>query len=140
MAEFNFYTPIQIRYGDLDPQWHVNNARFLTYMEHARTEYLVNLGLFDGITFSKFPTIVANINISYLAPIEPDRKIWVGVRVAHIGTKSITYEIEIQDEDTGQVMARSETVTVAYDYENKRSMAVPDEWRKMISDFEGISL
>ena len=36
MADFRFYHPIEVRYGDLDPQGHVNNARYLTYLEQAR--------------------------------------------------------------------------------------------------------
>jgi acyl-CoA thioester hydrolase len=137
MTDFKFYIPIEIRYSDLDPQWHVNHARIVTFMEHARTRYLVRLGLFDGVTFSKFPTIVANVNISYLQPIHPDQKVRVGLGVASIGRKSITYEIEVQDADSGKVMARSQTVTVAYDYDNQCSMPVPDEWRRRFSEFEG---
>ena len=137
MTSFHFSIPVDIRYSDLDPQWHVNHARILSLMEHARTRYLTRLGLFDGVTFSRFPTIVANINISYLAPINPDQEVQVAVRVGRIGQKSITYEVEVQDAASGQVMASSETVTVAYDYENKCSMRVPDAWRKTIADFEG---
>jgi acyl-CoA thioester hydrolase len=137
MNDFHFFTPVEIRYSDLDPQWHVNHARILSLMEHARTRYLINLGLFDGLTFSRFPTIVANINITYLSPINPDQKVSVATRVTRIGCKSITYEVEVQDAHSGKVMSRSETVTVAYDYENKRSMRVPDEWRGKIAEFEG---
>jgi acyl-CoA thioester hydrolase len=139
MNKFQFFTPIEIRYSDLDPQWHVNHARILSLMEHARTRYLINLGLFDGLTFSHFPTIVANINVSYLTPINPDQKIRVATRILKIGNKSITYEIEVQDADSGEVMSRSETVTVAYDYENKCSMRVPEEWRRKIAEFEGLA-
>jgi acyl-CoA thioester hydrolase len=37
--EIRFYLPIQVRYGDIDPQWHVNNARFFTHMEQGRVPY-----------------------------------------------------------------------------------------------------
>jgi acyl-CoA thioester hydrolase len=137
MNDFHFFTPVEIRYSDLDPQWHVNHARILSLMEHARTRYLINLGLFDGLTFSRFPTIVANINITYLNPIHPDQQVRVATRVTRIGCKSITYEVEVQDANSGEVMSRSETVTVAYDYKNKCSMRVPDEWRGKIAEFEG---
>ena len=33
MSEFRFYHPIEVRYGDLDPQGHLNNAKYLTYFE-----------------------------------------------------------------------------------------------------------
>ncbi|NOY99067.1 MAG: acyl-CoA thioesterase, partial [Chloroflexi bacterium] len=39
MSDFHFYHPIVVRYGDLDPQGHLNNARYLTYFEQARIHY-----------------------------------------------------------------------------------------------------
>ena len=44
MSQFRFYHPIEVRYGDLDPQGHVNNAKHLTYFEQARISYMVELG------------------------------------------------------------------------------------------------
>jgi len=46
MSQFNFYHPIEVRYGDLDPQGHVNNAKQVTYFEQARIAYKIHLGLF----------------------------------------------------------------------------------------------
>ena len=48
MANFRFILPLEVRYADLDPQWHVNNTRYLTYLEQGRMAYLVHLGLWDG--------------------------------------------------------------------------------------------
>ena len=48
MTHFNFYHPVEVRYGDLDPQGHVNNAKHLTYFEQARIAYMVELGLTPG--------------------------------------------------------------------------------------------
>jgi acyl-CoA thioester hydrolase len=139
MADFHFFLPIQVRYNDLDAQWHVNNANFLTYLEQTRTSYLVELGLFDGKSFFDIGLIVADVHIAYLAPIEFGQTIQVALRVARIGNKSLTMEYEIQDRHTGQVCARAETVMVAYDYHHKASRPVPDEWRKKIESYEGLS-
>ena len=89
MSEFKFYFPIQVRYGDLDPQWHVNNAKFLTYFEQARFGYLVELNLWDGKSFMDLGLIVADVHISYKAPIVLGQKVRVGVRVSKIGNKSL---------------------------------------------------
>ena len=67
MSVFRFHIPIDIRYGDLDPQWHVNNARYLTFLEQGRMEYLRALNLWDGEDFFKLGLIVADIHIAYLA-------------------------------------------------------------------------
>jgi acyl-CoA thioester hydrolase len=135
--EFHLYVPIQIRYGDLDPQGHVNNARYLAYTEQARLNYLVELGLWDGVSFLDLGLIVADVHMTYLVPIVISQAIQVGVCVSRIGNKSIQFEYQVQDEDTGQVMARGQSVMVTYDYRAGASILVPPAWREKINAFEG---
>jgi acyl-CoA thioester hydrolase len=137
MSDFKFYIPIQVRYGDLDAQWHVNHTRFLTYMEQARMEYVMHLGLFDGQTFLDLRAIVADAHITYLAPIMLGQNIRVGTCTKRIGNKSIVYEYSIEDSDSGQVLATGAIVSVAYNFRDQKSIPVPEEWRKRISAFEG---
>lgn len=138
MNKFNFILPIQVRYGDLDAQWHVNNTKFLNYVEQGRFAYIMNLGLFDGKSFLDLGLIVADVHMSYQAPIELGQNIQVAVRVAHIGNKSLRFEYEIQDLDTGKPLATAETVMVSFDYHTHTSKPVSEEWRKKISVFEGM--
>ncbi len=140
VVDFRLYCPIQVRYGDLDPQGHVNNARYLTYTEQARVNYLVELGLWDGSSYLDLGIIVADVHMSFLAPILISQAIQVGARVTRIGNKSIHFEYQIEDEDTGQVMARGESVMVTFDYRAGTSIPVPPAWREKISAFEGLPL
>lgn len=140
MKPFNFYDSVQVRYGDLDAQGHVNNARFSTYLEQARYDYLIILGLFSGDSFQEFPLILADIHIAFRSPIFITQKIRVGMRVVRIGNKSITAEFQIEEENTGQVMATAEAVMVMYDYQAGTSIRVPDEWREKIKTLEGSEL
>jgi acyl-CoA thioester hydrolase len=138
MADYRFSIPITVRYGDLDPQWHVNNARFLTYYEQARLSYLVHLGLFNGEDFFNLGMIVADVHIAYLAPIQMLEKIKVQMRVSRLGNKSMNMEFAIVNEETGEVKSTAEFVMVAYDYNAQKSVPVWPEWREKISAFEGI--
>jgi acyl-CoA thioester hydrolase len=138
MSNFRFYYPIQIRYADLDAQWHVNNARFLTILEQARLHYLLELGLWEGKSFLDLGVIIADIHIAYLSPIALLDEIRVGTRVARIGNKSMTFENEIQDGKDGSIKAKAEVVVVAYDFRSQQTQAVPAAWRKKISDYEGL--
>lgn len=138
MHQYRFHYPIQVRYGDLDPQWHVNNAHTLTFFEQARVSYLMNLGLFDGRTFFDLGVIVADTHIAYRAPIFLDQKVRVGVRVASIGTKSLRIECQMEDADSQAVLSTAEFVMVAYDYHAQTSISVPAEWRRKICEFDGL--
>ena len=137
MADFHFHIPLEVRYGDLDPQWHVNNVRYLSYLEQGRLAYLVHLGLWDGQDFNRLGMIVADVHIAYLAPIMLFQKVRLDMRTARLGNKSLTFEYQIVDEASGQVLARAESVMVAYDYAAHSSIPLPDDWRQKITRFEG---
>lgn len=139
MSAFHFYYPVQVRYADLDPQWHVNNTRFMTYIEQARLAYLCHMELWDGKSFLGLGIIIADVHVSYLLPIVLGQKVRVGVRVARIGDKSITFENRIEDEDNGDLLATAEVVAVAYDFKSHQTLPVPDDWRQKINAFEGNS-
>lgn len=138
MTDFRFYYPISVRYGDLDPQWHVNNARFITFIEQARIAYIMERGLFSGESFFDLGLIVADVHMAYRAPIKITQQVQVGVRVSKLGNKSMLFEYAVEDADTGQVFATAETVMVYFNYHLDRSEPVPDEWRQQIAEFEGI--
>jgi acyl-CoA thioester hydrolase len=134
MTKYNFYYPIQIKYSDLDPQWHVNNARFLSFIESARLAYIQHL--WDGKSFRDLGLIVADAHLVYLKPIELDQNIRVGIRVTRIGNKSLDFDYQIEDADNGMVMSTATTVMVAYNYHTLSTIRVTDEWRNAISNFE----
>jgi acyl-CoA thioester hydrolase len=77
---------MEVRYGDLDPQGHVNNAKHLTYFEQARIAYMVELGLFTkDQSFMEIGVILADVHITYLAPIHFGEHIKVGVPCCETG-------------------------------------------------------
>ena len=140
MAEFNFYHSIEVRYGDLDPQGHVNNARFLTYMEQARREEIRRLGLWNGGSFQDIGIILADIQVSFRAPILFGMQVLTGVRISRLGSKSLVMDYRLVDAQTGQEFAAGSSVIVTYDYPSERTIPIPDSWRKVIAEFEGLPL
>jgi len=139
MTQFNFYHPIEVRYGDLDPQGHVNNAKQLTYFEQARIAYKTRLGLFTkGQSFMEIGVILADVHITYLEPIYYGQEIKVGVRTVKLGNKSMIWEQNIVDAGTGKILAKGEVVLVAYDYSEEKTISVPQEWREKIKQFESL--
>lgn len=138
MSDYHFYHPIEVRYGDLDPQGHVNNAKHLTYFEQARVAYMIELGLFTrDQSFMKIGVIVADIHLTYLEPIYFGQNIKVGVHAAKLGNKSMMWEQNIIDADTGKELSKGEVIIVTYDYQDGKTISIPQEWRETIVQFEG---
>jgi acyl-CoA thioester hydrolase len=137
MDEFKFHHPIEVRYADLDPQGHVNNACFLTFFEQARVSYLIHLGLFSkDQSFLEVGIIIADAKVTFLAPVYFGQDVRVGVRVGRIGNKSMTMDYRVLDGVDGRELANGSTTLVTYDYHRHKSILVPDEWRTKIHHFE----
>lgn len=139
MTLFHYYHPVEVRYSDLDPQGHLNNARYLTYFEQARINYIVHIGLWQGGSFLDMGIIVANAQINFLAPVFFGQKLKVGARITHLGNKSMNMEYSLLDLESNQELANGSTVLVAYDYQSGKTVPIPEQWRQVISEFEGLS-
>ena len=139
MNDFKFFHPVEVRYGDLDPQGHVNNAKYVTFFETARIHYKRHVGTFRvGQSFMEIGVILADLQITFHAPIEWGTTVKVGVRTSHLGNKSIHMEQCIVDAENDTVYATGKVVLVAYDYQSRKSVPIPEDWRTIISEFEGL--
>jgi acyl-CoA thioester hydrolase len=135
MTPFRFSCSLKVRYADLDAQGHVNNATYFTYMEQARFEYMAALGLWrPGQDFMSVGTIVAEATCTYKRPILLGQTVDVAVRTARIGNKSATMEYRLTVD--GAEAATGRSVQVAFDYVSGQSIPVPDDWRRLVTEFE----
>ncbi|MDD5468966.1 MAG: thioesterase family protein [Anaerolineales bacterium] len=140
MAAFRFYHPLEVRYGDLDPQGHLNNAKYMTYMEQGRISYLKHLGLWESGSFLDLGIILADAHLVYRAAVHYGDPLRVGVRISRLGNKSMDMLYILENPQTAQEYASGSSVLVAYDYHRQQSILIPDLWRNAISAFEEIPL
>jgi|Deesub1362A_J573_1020465.scaffolds.fasta_scaffold05651_2 acyl-CoA thioester hydrolase len=138
MSEYRFYYPLEIRYGDIDAQRHVNNARYFTFMEQARVRYFEHLGLWDGRDFDDVGIILLEASCTFKAPIQYGQQVRLGARVVRLGNKSIEMEYRFEEQTSGSILAEGRAILVSYDYHRNRSRRIPDAWREAISEFEGL--
>jgi acyl-CoA thioester hydrolase len=138
MSTFRFFHPITVRYGDLDPQGHVNNAAFLTYLEHARVNYIRHLELWDGKSFLEIGFILARIELDYKTPILMTDQVEVGVRTSRLGNKSLDMEYVIREISSEKIYGIAKTVQVAYDYQAGETIPLCPVWRKKLTEFEDL--
>ncbi len=61
-------TQIKVRGYHLDVYQHVNNARYLEFLEEARWDGLENSDSFQWMTARNIAFVVVNININYRRP------------------------------------------------------------------------
>jgi len=130
---FRHFTPIQVRYIDIDLQGHVNNATFLSYIEQGRVVYLNTL--FPDNDFKKQGLIIARTEIDYFEPIFLSDEILCGTRVSEFGNKSFVFENILIDKNK-QLKCFAKSVMVCFDYIENGTILVPDDWKLKIKSFE----
>lgn len=132
-SSFEFYTPIQIKFSDIDSYLHVNNGVYFQYLEHARAEYLLKYCNWD---IFKIGTVVAKITINYRKPIHIGDNVSVYVKCLSVGRSSFELEQLVfgtSAEGHEYVFAQAQTTMVAVNMEDMKPMPVPDAYRaKMI--------
>ena len=119
----------QVRFRDLDPMGHVNNAVFLTYVESARVAFLEHLGA--ATTLEEMAIIVARVEIDFRAPVRFGDEVEVTVRATRFGEKSFDLEHELRVGEA--VVAEAKTVLVTYDYAKREPVEIPDAWREKLA-------
>jgi acyl-CoA thioester hydrolase len=129
MSSGDFVHEERVRFRDLDPMGHVNNAVFLTYLEQARVAFFSEMGAATGL--ADMNMIVARVEIDFKAPVRLGQNVEVSVRASRFGTKSFDLEYELRVE--GEVVAVAKSVQVAYDYKRREPVPVPAEWREKLS-------
>ena len=128
-------TQMSIRFADIDIMGHVNNAKYLTYMESARIKYF-NAVIGDKINWTKNGFILARVVVDFKAPVYlKDEEIIVYTKCSKIGNKSFDLSYTMIKAGNQEVAVGSTTL-VAYDYGENKTIQIPEEWKEKIIEFE----
>ncbi len=125
-----YTVPVEVRFNDLDGLGHVNNAIYLTFLEHARMRFFTEIA--GSESEKDFPFILAHAALDYKNPIKMGSQIEVRMWTSRIGGKSWDFDYEIRDRDKPMVYATGKTVQVAYDYVLEKSDILEGELKELI--------
>ena len=94
-----FRVPMPVRWADLDAFNHVNNARYLTFLEQARIEWFDTLDE-PWVTADSAP-VVASVTLNYKRPIEYPASVFVELFTEKLGNSSVVIGDRITADDDG---------------------------------------
>ena len=128
MGDFPVTTTLEVRFRDLDPLGHVNNAVYLSYAELGRRHYFRAVEVdFDGGDM-----VLARSEVDYLRPIFIEDKVKVLNRIVSVGNSSLKNLCEIRA--NGELAARFLGVLVWL--EGGQPARVPEAVRERIRRLE----
>jgi acyl-CoA thioester hydrolase len=133
---FKFSTRTRVGVSDSDAQGIVYFGRYLPYFDAALIEYSRHLGMLRRREIASDFVVRANV-VEYFAPALFDDEIDIYVRIARIGTTSVTYEFAAYRVEDGILLATSLRTLVHLELAERRKQPVPEEWSQIVIDFEG---
>jgi acyl-CoA thioester hydrolase len=139
---------LAVRYQDLDPYGHVNNAIHLGFFESARVAYWRELARklgVEGLEAGDFPGVryvVAEATVRYKAPIFLDDTIYAAASVRTVGNRSYTMDFELRTGESfedGTLVAEGSMAHVFYDTEAGEVRPRPEWFLPAVAELEGRS-
>lgn len=127
--------PISTRFADNDVFGHVNNAVYYAFFDTAINGWIHEL---TGVATWELPAlgVVATSQCEFRAEVHFPQQLWVGLRVARLGVKSITYELGLWADGDAEGLLRAEGrwVHVYVDRQTRASVPVPAVLRSALKE------
>ncbi|MFL6813999.1 MAG: acyl-CoA thioesterase [Bradyrhizobium sp.] len=118
LEDFPYRLTDNVRFADLDPNHHVNNAVYATYFETGRVTLMKDRSY--GLMPPGLAWIMVRLDIHFRAELRWPGTIETGLGVSKFGRTSVTFDQVVFSE--GKCVASARSVTVLID-ENTRKPA-----------------
>lgn len=137
-AAFPLFRPLATRWADNDIYGHMNNVVHYALFDTAVNGWLAERGFLDPLTSPTFG-IVAETGCRYHAEMAFPDRVTAGLRVGHLGTRSLRWEIALFRNDDDSAAAEGFFVHVWVDRASRRPVPLPDGLRRAATDLQSAS-
>lgn len=124
--------PIKVRGFHCDMFGHVNNARYLEFLEEARWEWLNRITTFDFFEKHKMSFVVVNININYKRPSVLNDELMISVTLKNMGNKSASVYQVITRKSDQKIVADADVTFAMVDNTTGKAIELNDEIKKIL--------
>jgi acyl-CoA thioester hydrolase len=134
-SDYRRFQAISTRWMDNDVYGHVNNVVYYSWFDTAVNRLLVVAGQID-IHKGAVIGLVAETGCRYFSPTAFPDQIEAGVRVAHVGSSSVRYEIGLFRNAEDDAAAVGYFVHVYVDRETKKPVPLTDAMRGFLESLK----
>jgi acyl-CoA thioester hydrolase len=131
-AAYRHFLAIPTRWMDNDSYGHVNNVTYYSYFDTAVNEHLIRAG---GLDIRDDPVVglVVETQCRFHKSLTFPETVDAGLRVARLGTSSVTYEIGLFRQGDDEPAATGRFVHVWVDRATQRPAEVPARIRAALA-------
>jgi acyl-CoA thioester hydrolase len=123
LEDFPYRLADNVRFADLDPNQHVNNAVYATYFETGRVTLMKDRSF--GLMPPGLAWILVRLDIHFRAELRWPGVIEMGLGVAKLGRTSATFDQVVFSE--GRCVASAQSVTVLIDETTRKPTPLTED-------------
>lgn len=127
-----FTHQIKVRGFHCDMFGHVNNARYLEFLEEARWEWLNRITTFDFFEKKNLSFVVVSITIHYKWPSVLNDVLEISVELKHISNRSATVHQKLTRLHDNKLIAEADVTFALLDNSAGRAVAIDDEMKEIL--------
>ena len=136
---------LEVRYGDLDPFGHVNNAVYLEFFEEIRIAYwraLADLAGIEDLEAGDVPGaryVIAETTVRFKAPVFLFDTLHGAASISTVGNRSYAMDFELRTGDsfeTGALVAEGSAAHVFFDPKTDEVQPRPDWFLPTVAALE----
>jgi acyl-CoA thioester hydrolase len=125
-SAYRVFRSIGTRWSDNDVYGHVNNVVYYSWFDTVVNAHLIEQGALD-IHDGTVIGLVIETQCNYFAPLAFPQTVCAGLRVAHLGSSSVRYEVGLFAEGEDHAAACGHFVHVYVDRETRRPVPLPEK-------------
>jgi acyl-CoA thioester hydrolase len=123
LEDFPYRLTDNVRFADLDPNQHVNNAVYATYFETGRVTLMKDRSY--GLMPDGFTWIMVRLDMHFRSELRWPGTIEMGLGVVKFGRTSVTFDQVVFSEDV--CVASAQSVSVLLDEATRKPTALTAE-------------
>ncbi|NVO00471.1 MAG: acyl-CoA thioesterase [Geobacteraceae bacterium] len=114
MTDYSYKIEMSVRDYELDMQGIVNNSVYQQYLEHARHEFLLSIGVnFKAYADMGINLVVIRAELDYKQPLTSGDRFWVGVRLERESAARFAFYQDIFRCKDDRLMLRGKVIGTA---------------------------
>ena len=128
---YRAFRTITTRWMDNDQYGHVNNVVYYSWFDTAVNAHLIEQGVLDTAK-SEVIGLVVETQCQYFESLAFPQNVEAGIRVAHIGSSSVRYEVGLFAEGAPLTAAKGHFVHVYVDRATQRPVPLPTALKQVL--------
>jgi thioesterase III len=125
---------IIVRPTEIDVNGHVNNAKYVEYLEWGREEWYERIGMsYEHLLTLGAVTVAVNLNLNYRRECRQGELLSITTRPERLGRTSFVLSQTIRNRESA-VVADALVTIVTIDPGTRKSRPVPEEMAKVFSE------